>query len=150
MKTYKTKLPEITLKYKTGDVNKVKIGSSQDANDMFKKFFDQDTIELTESMIVIYLNRNNNTLGWQKISQGGLNGTVIDNRLILATALQCAAHSIILAHNHPSGNVKPSHSDLQVTKKLKLACETLEINLLDHLVVTSDNGYYSMADECDL
>jgi DNA repair protein RadC len=150
MKEYKAALPEITLKYKSGETKKVKIENSKDAYEVMKTFYDQDTIELTESVIVLFLNRNNTTIGWFKVSQGGLAGTVIDNRLILVTALNCGAHSIILSHNHPSGNLKPSQPDINITNRLKLACDTLEIKLLDHIIVTENNGFYSLADNCDM
>ena len=146
MKTYKENLPEITLKYKSGEQKKVKIKSSKDSFDVMRLFFDQDTLELTESVIALFLNRSNNTIGWIKVSQGGISGTVIDIRLILATALKCAASGIILAHNHPSGNKQPSNNDIQITKKLKDAGNIMNIRLLDHLVIT-ESEYYSMADE---
>jgi len=150
MKTYKSNLPEITLKYKTGEQKKVKISSSKDAANVLIEFYNQDTIELTESFIVLFLNRNNNTIGWYKVSQGGLNGTVIDNRLILVTALNCAAHAIIVSHNHPSGNTTPSKADIKITNDLKNACKILDITLLDHIIITESNGYYSMGDNSDI
>lgn len=150
MKEYKSSLPEITLKYKKGDQKKVQITRASDAAELLKTFYDQDIIELTESFIVLFLNRNNNTIGWFKMSQGGLNGTVVDNRLILVTALNCGAHAIIVSHNHPSGNTQPSQADINMTKNLKSACETLDIKLLDHVIITEDNGFYSMADNCDI
>ena len=146
MKTYKENLPEITLKYKSGEQKKVKITKSKDSFDVMRLFFDQDTLELTESVIALFLNRSNNTIGWIKISQGGISGTVIDIRLILATALKCAASGIILAHNHPSGNKQPSNNDIQITNKLKEAGNIMDIRLLDHLIIT-ESEYFSMADE---
>ena len=146
MKTYKENLPEITLKYKSGEQKKVKITKSKDSFDVMRLFFDQDTLELTESVIALFLNRSNNTIGWIKISQGGISGTVIDIRLVLATALKCAASGIIMAHNHPSGNKQPSHNDITITNKLKDAGNIMDIRLLDHLIIT-ESEYYSMADE---
>jgi len=146
MKQYKELLPEITLKYKTGEQKKAKIANSQDCYDVLKEFFDQDTIELNESFIVLFLNRNNKTIGWLKVSQGGINGTVVDVRLILATALKCIASSVILAHNHPSGNTKPSQDDINLTNKVIKAGEIMDIRVLDHLIIT-DKEFYSMADE---
>jgi len=146
MKTYKSNLPEITLRLKKGETLNVKIKSSNDAAEIFRQIWDVDSLEIFESVICIFLNRANNTIGWFKVSQGGLNGTVIDNRMILATALKCLAQSIIIAHNHPSGNTQPSDADINITKKLKDACQIMEINLLDHLIITSDS-HYSMNDE---
>jgi len=146
MKQYKELLPEITLKYKTGEQKKAKIANSQDCYDVLKVFFDQDTIELNESFFALYLNRNNKTIGWLKVSQGGISGTVVDIRLILTTALKCVASAVILAHNHPSGNAKPSQNDINLTNKVIKAGEIMDIRVLDHLIIT-DKEFYSMADE---
>ena len=102
-----------------------------------------------EEFWVFYLNRANVILRKEKISSGGITGTVVDNKIILKKALLNLASSIILVHNHPSGNVNPSIQDKKVTKKMKLACELLEINLLDHLIIAG-NSYYSFADELEL
>jgi DNA repair protein RadC len=91
------------------------------------------------------LNRANKVLGIAQISQGGISGTVTDVRIILQYALKANASGIILCHNHPSGNTEPSESDLRITSKLKDAALVNDINLLDHLIITSE-GYYSMAD----
>jgi len=146
-KTYKTKLPEITLKYKKGDYYNVKICSSNDTYDVFQKVFDSDTMEINESFCVLFLNRANNTIGWTKHSSGGAVSCVVDVKLIMVAALQCGAQNIIIAHNHPSGNTQPSQSDIGITKKVKTACETLDINLLDHIIITDADGFYSFADE---
>ena len=99
---YNNQLPEITIKYKQGNTEKATIGSSRDAYNIFKKVYDADTIEYNESSIVLFLNRANKTIGWFKLSQGGLNGTVVDTRMIMVTALKCGARAFILSHNHPS------------------------------------------------
>ncbi len=145
MKEYKSNLPEIVLKYKKGTSNKVKIQTSQDAYKLFKEFYDQDTFQICESTIVLFLNASNNTIGWTKHTQGGLDSCIIDVRLILATALQCGARSIMLSHNHPSGNTTPSGNDNSMTGKLKRACEAVEITLLDHIIATEES-YYSYVD----
>jgi DNA repair protein RadC len=146
MKTYKTNLPEITLKLKKGEALKAKIGNSNDAADIFRQVWDKDSLDIYESVIIIFLNRHNNTIGWYKASQGGLSGTIIDNRLILVTALNCLASGIIICHNHPSGNLQPSEADIKVTQKLKDATSLLDIRLLDHIILTEES-YLSMADE---
>ena len=99
-----------------------------------------------EEFVILCLNRANKVLGYSKISQGGLSGTVADPKVIFQVALKSNASSIILCHNHPSGNTKPSDNDIQLTKKLKKAGEFLELNVLDHLIITSD-AYFSFADE---
>lgn len=95
----------------------------------------------------MYLNRANRVIGVYKVSVGGITGTVADPRLILSVALKSAATSIILAHNHPSGNLKPSRADLELTTKIKTAAQLMDITVLDHLIVTSDEGFLSFADE---
>lgn len=145
MKTYKSKFPEITLKLKKGEVLNCQIKKSSDCADLFRSIWDNDTLPIYETVIVIFINRCNNTIGWFKVSQGGLTGSVVDVRLILATALQCLASGIILAHNHPSGNVNPSEADISMTKKLKQSAEIMDINVLDHIILTEES-YYSFAD----
>jgi len=144
-KEYQNTMPEITLKLKKSSVIEKQIKSSTDCVDLFRTIF-EDTIEIFESMFVIYLNRANKTIGWMKISQGGLSGTVIDNRLILKSGIESLASSMIICHNHPSGNNLPSDADIKVTAKLKASCEILEIHLLDHIILTQDNSF-SFADE---
>lgn len=99
-----------------------------------------------ESFLLLLLNRANKVLKKIQISEGGVSGTVADPKKIFKIALENNASSIILAHNHPSGNVKPSHSDIHLTEKIKNGAEHLDISLLDHIIV-GDESYYSFADE---
>ena len=99
-----------------------------------------------EEFWLLMLNRANRVLGRYKVSQGGLSGTVIDTRIILKKALDNLASSIIVCHNHPSGNKQPSDADVKITEKLKKAAEMLEIKLLDHVII-ADKSYFSFADE---
>jgi len=148
MKTYKSKLPELQLKYKSGDFYRVKISESKDVASFLRKLFDSDSIEYTEETIVVYLNQANNTIGFEKHSKGGTTSTVVDVKPILSTALLSGASSIIFSHNHPSGNMNPSQEDIKMTSRLKIACEAIGIKLLDHIIVSgSDNKHYSFADE---
>ena len=105
-----------------------------------------DHIELIEEFYILLLNRSNKVLGCTNISKGGVSGTVVDAKVIFAAALAANASSVILAHNHPSGNLKPSHADKEITQKLKGGGELLDIAVLDHLIITKD-GYTSFADE---
>jgi len=84
------------------------------------------------------------------VSRGGTSGTVVDAKIIFAAAIKARADGIILAHNHPSGNLQPSQADLDLTRKLRQAGEVLDISILDHLILAPDSGYYSFADECNL
>ena len=99
-----------------------------------------------EEFFVLFLNRANRIIHFQTISVGGISGTVVDVRIILKLALEKLATSIILAHNHPSGNIQPSHEDIKLTQKLKLAASHMEITVQDHLIV-GENKYYSFAEE---
>ena len=99
-----------------------------------------------EEFKVLLLNRNNQVTKMETISIGGVAGTVVDPKVIFKRALDAQASSIILSHNHPSGNLKPSQQDIDVTKKLVQAGKTLEINVLDHIII-SDKGYFSFLDE---
>ena len=98
-----------------------------------------------EEFYIIYLNKANRVISHQRLSAGGLTGTVVDVKLVLKMALELLATSIIAVHNHPSGNLKPSQADIEITRKLKVACQTIEMNLLDHLII-GDKSYYSFAD----
>lgn len=99
-----------------------------------------------EEFWILYLNNSNKVLHKQQLSKGGITGTLVDVRLVLKTALEVGAVALILAHNHPSGNLKPSQSDKTLTQKLKQATESLDIKILDHLIIT-ENAYLSFADE---
>ena len=95
----------------------------------------------------MYLNNANEIIGIHKLSKGGITATIIDIRILLATALKCLATGIIVSHNHPSGNLLPSKLDKELTDKLKAGCKLLEITLLDHIILAPDNAYYSFIDE---
>lgn len=99
-----------------------------------------------EEFWIIYLNNSNKVLQKNQLSKGGITGTMVDVRLVLKNALENGATSIILVHNHPSGTLKPSAADKQLTLKLKTASESLDIKVLDHLIVT-EKAYFSFADE---
>lgn len=122
---------------------RTRIGSSQDAFACVHALM-ADLIH--EEFKVLLLNRNNRLLRVETISVGGVSGTVVDAKIIFKRALERNASSVILVHNHPSGNLTPSEADLKITSKLVEAGKNLDINVLDHLIV-SDRGYYSFADE---
>lgn len=142
---------EIQLKYILTDLKKRdygKIRTSKDAYNFIYSLYDPDTIGLKETFIVIFLNRASNIIGYNIHSSGGIDGTIIDIRLIIAAALQCAATSIIVAHNHPSGNLEPSVQDKKSTKNLNQALEIFNICLLDHLLITPyQEDYFSFSDK---
>jgi DNA repair protein RadC len=114
--------------------------------EIFRNFWDKDTLEHIEQMKLVLLNRSNCVLGIADISSGGVAGTVCDPKLIFQYALTANASSIILCHSHPSGNLSASNEDIAITKKIKEGAKFLDITLLDHLIITSE-GYLSLADE---
>jgi len=139
---------EISVSYKPKfkACERPKINSSKDIYNLLYNNWDLNKMELQEQFKVILLNRANKVLGIFEASSGGMAGTVADPKLIFSTALKGCASSIILSHNHPSGNLKPSQSDINLTNKLISAGRFLEIEVLDH-VILSNEGYYSFADE---
>jgi DNA repair protein RadC len=138
---------EIGLKYRPTRIESRVIRSSGDAYDLLIRWFDKDIISLQEMFIVAYLDRKNSVTSVYRASRGGITGTVADPRLIVTTALKTASLGIILCHNHPSGNMVPSRMDEELTKKIKQAASWLDINLLDHLIVSPAGEYFSMADQ---
>ena len=124
-------------------IEKVPVKSSESVFDLFYPLVGD--LEHEEFWLLM-LNRANRVLGRFKVSQGGLSGTVIDTRIILKKALDNLASSIIVCHNHPSGNTQPSDADVKITEKLKKAAQMLEIKLLDHIII-ADKSYFSFADE---
>ena len=149
MKTYKSDMPEITLKYKTGNYKKTKISTSLDAFQVLLQLYDEDTVYYRETAFVLFLNKANNTIGWMKISEGGTSATVIDPKMIFATALKCNASGIILSHNHPSGQLRASDEDRKMTSNLATIGYIMGIEVLDHVIVCR-SGYYSMNDEGEM
>lgn len=99
-----------------------------------------------EEFWVAYLNHQNKVIAHHCLSKGGITSATVDLRLLLKKALEVGATGLLLAHNHPTGNLHPSEADLSLTKKIKVAAQAIDIQLLDHLIV-SENGYFSFADE---
>lgn len=145
MKEYKSKLKMFELKKIQTDFQNVKISKSSEGYDLIRNFYGDD-IEIFESVFALFLNNANNTIGYAKISQGGINGTVVDVRIIAKYAVESMATAVIVAHNHPSGKTSPSEQDDKITKELKVGLKTLGIHLIDHLIITK-NSYYSYKDE---
>ncbi len=138
---------ESIAKYNVNKLNNApKISNSKDSFDLFINEFDGDLYD-TEKFMVMYLNNRNSVANIVQLSSGGITGTVVDMRLLFRHAFICKATAIILCHNHPSGSLKPSRADIDLTKKIKDASKLLDISLLDHIVISSDKGYYSFTDE---
>ena len=142
------KISEIELTYnpKVRAQDCPQISSSLDAYTLFRENWNDMTINLFEEFKIAFLNNANHCLGILKVSQGGITGTVVDNRLVFGTALRAGACGIILCHNHPSGKVEPSQADKILTQKLVEGGKLLDIHILDHIILTQDN-YLSFGDE---
>lgn len=144
---FNTRLSEIRVSYKS----KVKysemrkINDSKEAEEILRSIW-SDNLELREEFYMLLLNRANKVLGYFRVSEGGTSGTIVDPKIVFSVALKGHASSIIIAHNHPSGNTKPSDSDLRLTKNLVDGGKLLEISVLDHLILTSET-YFSFSDE---
>ena len=123
----------------------VKIANSGMSADFIRQFY-LDDLEIFESFFIVLLNRQNMTIGWAKISQGGVAGTVVDPIVVAKYAVDTLASSVILAHNHPSGNRTPSPQDKDLTKRITKGLELFGIRVLDHIILTKDS-YLSMQDE---
>lgn len=122
------------------------ITGSRDVYTILNQNWDMNKMELLEQFKILLLNRANKVLGIFEVSTGGMAGTIADPKLIFSTALKACASSIILAHNHPSGNLKPSQADINLTRKVKEGGCLLDIGVLDHVILSAE-GFYSFADE---
>jgi len=149
MKTQQTTISEERLVYRTKvkASERLQVKCSKDPVDIFMENWDLDSIEHIEESKLMLLTRSNKVLGIASISKGGISGTVTDVRLILQYAIKANASGIIICHNHPSGNVQPSESDIAITRKIKESGIVMDIQILDHLKVVSEGNYYSMGDE---
>jgi len=141
-------LSEIKVSYSQKINKDLVIRSSRDSY----KYFDQywKDIQLVESFNVLFLNRSNQVKGFYTLSKGGIDTVIVDVRLLFSIALKTLSTAIVVAHNHPSGSLTPSKSDDLLTKKIKDASKLLGITLLDHIILTPTNGYFSYADEAKL
>lgn len=135
---------EIQVSYNSAieNSNRIKVIHAHEAQQLFRKVWNADMLELQESFKVMLLNRNNQLLGIKTISEGGITSTQVDVRLMLGIILKSVASAVILAHNHPSGNWKPSELDFKLQKIIVEKCRFFNIEVLDHIILTKD-CYYS-------
>lgn len=146
-RTRKPMLHEVEIIYTGPQIkDSIKVQSSKDSHAVLKEYYDPKKIDYKEMFYVLLLNRANYCLGISKIAVGSTTGVIVNIKEIFQLALKMNASALIISHNHPSGNLMPSDSDNELTKKVKQAATFLELNLLDHIIVTSQ-GYYSYADE---
>lgn len=137
---------EIKLSYSRKGNCERSISSSRDAVEVFRAHFDAEEMDYRESFFALYLDQANKVLGIKKISECGISSTLVDVRIVMQAALLCNASAMIVAHNHPSGNLKPSSCDIKMTSQIKEAAKILSLTLLDHVILTSDS-HFSFADE---
>jgi DNA repair protein RadC len=137
---------QLIYKSKVPASQRRKISCSRDAYNLFNESWNPEIIEFVEEFKILLMNRSNSVLGILEVSRGGISGTVTDVRLIFQAAIKSNASGIICCHNHPSGNLNPSESDTKITQKIKEAGNLMDIQLLDHLILTTEGNYYSFAD----
>ena len=147
-----TVVNELLLSYKTHSLftnfSFKSLRSSKDVSRLLRRIWN-DELNIRESFYLVCFDRAMNVVGYRKISDGGLDSVHVDVRLIFSTALLCKATGIIVAHNHPSGTLFPSSADKQLTERISEAGKLLDINLIEHIILT-ETSYYSFRDEGDL
>lgn len=140
----KIKRYKIVPEKEVAGLEKIKINSSEVAANYVRQFFFED-IEVYESFFILMLNKNNSTIGWAKISQGGIDGTVVDSILVAKFCIDKLAKGVILCHNHPSGELRPSDADIRITRQISNALQLLGVKVQDHIILTSES-YFSLLD----
>ena len=138
---------QLTYKSKVKAADRPQVSSSMEAYWVLESNW-SDQMSLLEEFNILLLDQSNRALGMYCVSKGGMTSTTVDLRVVFAAALKARAASIVLAHNHPSGQLRPSHEDLELTNKIVKAGDLLSIIVQDHLILTPEGQYYSFADEC--
>jgi len=136
---------EYKLTCTKNEMQSVKVMEPADAVVFARNFFGDD-INIYESCFIILTNRANNIIGWYKLSSGGLDATIIDKKIVCKVAIDALASGVILVHNHPSGDSRPSSSDIKATRDVKDCLKMFDVTLVDHIIL-SEGRYYSFADE---
>lgn len=139
------KLDIYSLKRNPSRIQRIQISTSKNAYEIIRKFYKHD-INVYESLFLLMLNKSNITTGFVKISQGGVSSTTADMKMIIRYVTSSLASAVIIAHNYPSGKLRPSDNDIELTKKVKEALSLLEVKLLDH-VILADKDYFSFSDD---
>ena len=134
------KINQYSIKKDNTEFEKIQITNSEDSAKFIRQFY-HDDIGIYESFFILLLNRANKTVGYAKISQGGVTGTVVDVKIICKYVIDSLASSVILAHNHPSGNLQPSEADRTITRKIRQALQFFDTKVLDHIILTEDSHY---------
>lgn len=125
------------------------VRDSNEAHDLARSLWPDD-MDVRERFIVMYFNRANRFVGYYRVSAGGASGTVVDVKLVARGAIERLASAMMLVHNHPSGNLRPSSDDMNITDKINTMCKYMDVSLLDHLILSPCGAYYSFADHGEL
>lgn len=144
-KIYKKKAFTYTLVAEESEFHMTKLSNSLDVADFARKIWN-DGLNVHESFYIILVNRRNNTIGYKQLSIGGVSSTLVDMKILFKYAINALASGIFLAHNHPSFHAKPGSTDITLTKRIAEACKVLDIDLIDHIILTN-HSYYSFKDE---
>lgn len=137
---------EIEIKYKPVITECKTITSSSSAYELVKTLWNTETIYLQENFAALFFNQSKKIIGWRVLSTGTMNKCIVDVKLLVSLALHCMATEVMIVHNHPSGNLNPSACDKDLTQTIKAALKLIDVNLLDHLIITEER-YYSFSDE---
>lgn len=136
------KVAELSVSYDQNERTGVIITETNDLYEVFYEMWDKSLINVQEQLNVLYLNQIGEVIGFRNVSTGKINSASVDINLIIGIALNCRAVTIAIAHNHPGGILKPSGVDINVTQRIKQACELLDVSLMDHLILSRES-YYS-------
>ena len=133
-----------SIKKNQSEFPRQKISSSKNAEQFIRQFYGDD-LDVYESFFLLLLNQANETVGYAKISQGGIAGTIVDVKIIAKYVVDTLSQAVVLAHNHPSGNIRPSQADETITTRIKATLNLFDCKVLDHIILTADN-YFSFQD----
>jgi len=137
---------EIEISYKPLITDHTIIKSSSQAYELINSLWNKETINLQEQFAALFFNQSKKMIGWRVISTGNMTKCIVDIKLLVSLALHCMCTHVVIVHNHPSGNLKPSQSDEDITKTIKDALKLIDVQVMDHLIIT-ECGYYSFSDE---
>jgi DNA repair protein RadC len=137
---------ELLITYKHKAEMTHSITGTEDAYELIKQLWDKERLGIQEQFMAFFFNRAHKLIGYKVISTGTMNNCIVDIRLLISLALHCLADAVIVAHNHPSGNLKPSAQDEVLTKRIKEALALVDVKLLDHFIV-AQNGYTSFGEK---
>ncbi|WP_422350994.1 JAB domain-containing protein [Flagellimonas sp.] len=145
MKHYVNEI-QISYQEKLSTLKSLSVTNSNDVAKLLFKNWDNKTIGLHETFKIVLLNQSNKVKGVYPLSHGGITGTLVDMRILFAITLKTLSVGIILAHNHPSGQMRPSGADKELTRKIQRAANLFDVKVLDHIILAPDGRYYSFAD----